>query len=121
MDPAKLPSNLMLAEWQAADPVNGAVIDVSKFGHYSFATGASGETNTLPNPSKEGIVISLLLRSDGGGDRVITAAGAINRTGNTIMTFADARDFIQLESVMTDPSPETYRWQVISNDGVALS
>jgi hypothetical protein len=121
MNSANLAAMLMQADWEYADPVSGAVILVDKSGHVSFATGASGETNTLPNPVVANTELTLTCRSHGGGNRVITAAGAINKTGNTIMTFGATRDTIVLKSIKTDCTPLTFRWQVVANDGVALS
>lgn len=106
--------------YELSDPGDGAKIAVSQWCHIALTTGASGETNTLEDPTKAGQRIALTLLTDGGGDRVITADSAINQTGNTIMTFGAAADSIILESFMVGASG-TYKWRVIYNDGVALS
>ena len=43
---------------------------------------------------------------------------SINQATNTVMTFAAARDFIKLEAITVAGG---LVWQVIQNDGVALS
>ena len=112
---------LMEGDYEYADPVSGTAILIDKNGHISFATGASGETNTIAAPTKAGQEIILTCRSHGGGNRVITIASTVNQAGNTVLTFGAARDTIKLESIKTDTSPETFRWVVTANDGVALS
>lgn len=107
------------ANWEYAEPADAAAIPITKSGTVAFATGAVGETNTLANPTVAGQTMVLTCRSHGGGDRVITAAGAINQAGETIMTFGADRDTIFLCSIRTGAS--AFRWQVYSNDGVALS
>jgi predicted small integral membrane protein len=105
--------------WEYAEPASGTAIEVTKSGQISFATGASGETNTLAVPLRAGIELLFNCRSHGGGDRVITVASAINASGNTIMTFNTTRDNILLRSIKT--AADTYAWQVMVNNGVSLS
>lgn len=103
------------------DPGDGETIRVDRWGmHVAIDIGAGAETNSLPDPTKEGQRLVINTRTDGGGSRVITADNAINVAGNTIMTFADVGEIIVLESAeISDVG--TYRWRVIANDGVALS
>jgi len=101
-----------------ADPGDGNAIPVTNSGTISFTTGAVGETNSLVNPSYSGQILVLVLDTDGGGDRVVTADNPINRAGNTIMTFANAGEFIKLQGA---PVGGALRWLVIANDSVALS
>ena len=106
------------AEWEMPDPGSGAVIRPREWTQLAFATGAVAETMTLPNPAKAGQFLFLVCKSYGGANRVITAAGALNQTGNTIMTFGAVRDNIALMSI---PIGTGFRWQVIGNDGVDLT
>lgn len=79
---------------------------------------AAAETRTLAAPRKAGIKLVLSFDTDG-GDCVVTSAVAINVAGNTIMTFADARDTVTLMSISAGGS---FYWSVVGNDGaVALS
>ena len=121
MTPFQLPSGLHQAgsEFEYVEPASGTAISVTKWGDFVFATGASGETNTLAAPTTSGQRIKLFCRSHGGGNRVITVASAINKAGNTVLTFAATGDFVVLESVRSAPS--TYVWRITTNDGVTPS
>lgn len=115
-----LPTHLaQRTNWAYAEPASGTTLEITKTGHINFATGASGETNTLPIPQREGVRLVLNCYSHGGGDRVITAASAINVAGNTIMTFGAARDNLVLESIKT--ASGVFAWEVRANNNVALS
>lgn len=107
------------AQYEVSEPATGTALVVEKNCHFNFSTGASGETNTLSNPFRAGVQIVLNCYSHGGGNRVVTVAGAVNQTGNTVLTFGAARDNCKLESIKT--AADTYRWEVTHNDGVALS
>lgn len=78
---------------------------------------AGAETRTLKTPLKAGTTVVLSMDTDG-GNCVVTSEVAINQSGNTIMTFADAKDTITLVSIQAGGS---YYWSVQGNDGVALS
>lgn len=81
-------------------------------------TTAGAETNTLAIPTQIGQTMSLWADTYSGGDRVITAASAINAANNTVMTFGVVSDAIELKAVSVGG---TLAWQVVANDGVALS
>lgn len=83
-----------------------------------IVTGSGAETNTLGSPSYVGQTIGLYMKTDGGGDRVVTVASTVNQTGNNTLTFGAARDHIILTAI-SDGS--TLEWSVLMNDGVALS
>jgi len=78
---------------------------------------AAAEARTLKDPTQIGQTLTLSLKTDG-GDCTVTASSAINQAGNTIMTFADAGDVIQLVSISDGSSKE---WRVVANDGISLS
>lgn len=101
-----------------ADPGTGQAIPVTASGVIAITTGAAGETNTLAAPTRAGQVLVLTCDVHGGGNRVITAAAAINQAGNTIMTFGAAADTILLYATKVAGA---LVWRVGSNDGVALS
>lgn len=107
---------------QLADPGTGAAIPVDKSYSISFVTGAAGQTNSLAAPSFVGQQMLLALVTDGGGDRVVTVAGAIgfrlNQTGNNTITFNDAGDNVKLLAVYTGT---TLTWEIVSNDDCVLS
>ncbi len=81
-------------------------------------TTAAAETNTLADPTFVGQVLDIYCDTYAVGNRVITAAHRINQAGNTIMTFGAAGDYIRLVGITVGGA---LRWQVVSNDGCALS
>lgn len=88
-------------------------------GEYRMAIANATETNTLAVPSFAGQIVVFGVDSRAGtGTRAITAASAINATGNTIMTFNATTDVIILIGVTV---AGTVAWRVFMNDGVALS
>ena len=112
-------SSMKAAPDEVADPGDGEAIPVTGDADIGMVTGASGETNTLADPAEVGVTLNLSLAVDGGGDRVITAASALNQAGNTVATFADVGDMLTLYSVRDGAS--SYAWRVLQNDGVVLS
>lgn len=101
------------------DPGTGAAIPVTSSAQIDFTIGSAGaETNTLAIPTFAGQTLVLNADTVGTGTRAVTCAQAINQAGNTVMTFAAARDFIYLVSIKVGGA---LRWTVAANDGVALS
>jgi len=81
-------------------------------------TAAGGETRTLQNPTKPGILFTLRLLTDG-GDATVTGANGLNVTGNTIAAFEDDGDLLHMISVTHTTG---YRWEILVNTGaVSLS
>jgi|FLOH01.1.fsa_nt_gi hypothetical protein len=102
-----------------ADPGGaGQAIPVTESASIALTIGAGAETNGLAAPAWKGQTLSIYADSVGGGSRAITSAVSINQATNTVMTFAAARDFIKLEAITVAGG---LVWQVIQNDGVALS
>lgn len=108
----------LYAPISVADPGHGQAIPVTRSATINMTTGGSGQTNSLAIPTFVGQRLILCLDTDGGGDRVITVASAINVAGNTIMTFGEARDTIELVGITLGA---TRAWQVAWNANVALS
>ena len=100
-----------------ADPGTGEAIPVTRSASIAITT-AAAETNTLAIPAFVGQVMALVCDVYAVGDRVITAASAINQTGNTIMTFGAAADSIVLQGMQVGG---VLVERIVHNDGVALS
>lgn len=102
------------------DPDNAGSISVGSrmVSSISLVTGAAGETRSLKDPAQAGQTIVLCLKTDGGGDCVVTGESAINQAGNTVMTFGDAGDTAYLVAVEDGADKE---WRVVINDGITLS
>jgi hypothetical protein len=99
------------------DPGDGGAIPVTKSGTVAITTTGVDDTRTLAIPALAGIELGISLDVDA-GDAVITAAAAINQTGNNTITMGDAGDFIMLKAVH---KAGALVWRVVVNDGCALS
>lgn len=101
-----------------ADPGNAGAIPVTRSGNVAITTGAVGETRTLAIPGAAGITLALSMDVDGGGDAVITAASAVNQTGNNTITLNDAGDTVVLTAVQVAGA---LVWRLVVNDGATLA
>lgn len=96
---------------------NGGTLEVSRPSIIEIST-AGAETRTLPDPVFRGQVIDLVMVIDG-GDCVITANSPINQTGNNTIALDDVGDFVRLVGKYN--ATDGWEWQVVVNDGAALS
>lgn len=119
----KILFDLFRATRVVPDPGAGKTISLTHNCHVQMQTVAIGEPRALPNPTKEGQEVCLVLEKvSNSGTVVATAAGAINTTGNTVMTFDTEGDWCKLESIKYFISgTAAYRWRVVDSDGCALS
>lgn len=103
------------------DPGNAGIIRaVADLQICEMVSGASGETRTLATPTKPGIRLVIRLKTDGGGDVVVTAPAGLNVALETQATFADASDFLSLISVTI--SGTSHRWEILEgNVGTVIS
>lgn len=102
---------------EIADPGNAGAIPVTRSGRCAIVT-AGSETRTLADPTFEGQELLIYVLTDG-GTCVITAATAINQTGNNTITMADALDVLDLVGIRGTVAGLV--WRVRSSDGSALS
>lgn len=102
---------------ELADPGTGQAIPVTGSVYVGLTFNGS-ETNTLAIPTFIGQRMILNADTATSGSRAVTCAQAINQAGQTVMTFAAARDCIGLQAIKVGGA---LRWQVSFNDGVALS
>lgn len=98
------------------DPGDAGAIPITLSGSCQITT-AGSETRTLAAPTNVGQMICLHITTDG-GTAVVTASAAINQTGNTVITMADAGDTIVLVGIQLGAAKV---WRVVANDGCALS
>lgn len=94
------------------DPGDAGIINVDRMGLCEMVT-TGAETRTMPNPAGKGLRVCLRLKTDG-GDAVVTAANGWNVAGNTVATFEDVGDQLDLISVSASSG---YRWEIITNTG----
>lgn len=76
-------------------------------------TGA--ETRTLADPVADGQRLTLVMQTDG-GDCVVTASSAVNDNSDTVITFNDVGDMLELRGVHDGAS--TFAWRVVGYEGV---
>jgi len=100
------------------DPGDAGAIPVTKSGQCALTSGLAGETRTLAIPSFVNQTLHLSFDVDGTGDIAVTAAAAIDQSGDTVMTFEDAGETISLVGVQVGGA---LVWRVLANDGVALT
>jgi hypothetical protein len=100
-----------------ADPGTGLAIPVTRDGVCNLTSAGAGETRTVAIPTYIGQRLTLHHDTDGGAI-AITFASAINQAGNTIGTFTEVDDFLELVGVTKGG---TRCWRIVANDGVALS
>lgn len=125
MNPHNILQRMLEVDYQIPDPGTGTKIAPDKHGTMCIVTGGSGETNKLMPPVKLGQKLTLSMKTDGGGARVITArnaadSGSVAITAdpyNTI-TLDDAGDSIDLDAIDIGG---TLRWWVAANRGSTLS
>lgn len=112
--PATLPGTFSDADFTKPDPGNGAALPRSEGRAFiGFVTGSTGQTNTLADPVKAGQELVLYLRTDGGGDRVVTVASAFDIAGNTVLTFANQGEFAAFVSVAVGTS---WKWKLVASN-----
>lgn len=117
-DHSDVATNTSAIPYALADPGDAAAIPVTDSATVAITTGVGAETNTLAIPTFLGQRMVLCMDVDGGGNRAITAASAINIAGNTVMTFDAARDCIELVAIQL---AGVLAWEVVWNNNVALS
>lgn len=106
----------MLYPDSITDPGNAGAIPVLQAGVCNLTT-AAAETRTLAVPTYMGQRLTLCLKVDG-GDCVVTVASAYNQAGNTVITFNDAGDVVDLVATQI---AGVLRWRLLANDGATLS
>ena len=92
------------------DPGNAKTITFDMYGQICSVVTTTGETRTLAQPDRPGIVGTVALKTDG-GDLTLTVTGGYNQDADTVMTFADAGDFVKFISLDIGGS---YYWRVLS-------
>ncbi len=102
-----------------ADPGTGNAIPVTGNGDVALTIADAVQTNTLAVPTFAGQIITISADTlAGSGTRAVTVAAPINVTGNTIITFNAAGEFISLYGIKLGAS---FAWRVLASDSVVLS
>ncbi len=114
-----LSRELLEADYRMKDPGDAGTIALDRnFGVMPLVTVSADalKTRSLVAPLKAGMRLTLYFKTDGGDCVVTSTPDGVDQSGNTVMTFADAGDYINFESIEEDA---TYVWRVIGYDGVA--
>ena len=99
-----------------ADTGDAGAIPVARSGNVAL-TSAGAETRTLAIPAAQGI--ELVVSCDVYvGDIVITAASAVNQTGDTVITLGSAGVTIAFKAVQV---ASALVWRIAMNDGATLA
>lgn len=115
--PHRILQDLFRAPYQMVAPTSGTSIGVNRqLSIIPIETGAGAFTLTLQQPTKAGLISTLVLDIDGGGDATVTLTGGYDQTGSTQIVFGDAGDFVTLVSVKKGAA--TYVWRLLAFDGV---
>lgn len=107
-------TELHLAPFAVTDPGTGEPIGIDRFNQEVALVIAAGvaETNTLPDPPKEGCRLRLFAKSVGSaGTRTVTAASALNAAGDLTMVFAAVDAVAVLESF--DVGGGLFEWRIV--------
>lgn len=109
--------DMRVAPFMVPDPGDAKKIHVDRWGLVvPMTSGSSDETRILAAPSKPGLMVHLVLSTDGGGNITLTVTDGYNNAGDTSLVFADAGDSVTLVSV--HKGSDSY-WRLIASDGVA--
>jgi len=93
------------------DPGAGGTIEFYKYwGQVCSVETTTAEARTVAQPDRVGITGTVALSTDG-GDLTLTVTGGYNQTADTVMTFADAGDFVTFISIKIGSS---YYWRVLA-------
>lgn len=95
------------------DPGNGGTISPTMWGQQFLLKTTSVQTRTLARPSSAGILVSVVLETDG-GDCLMTVTGGYNAAGDTSILFQNAGDMVVFISVKVGTN---YEWLLVGNQG----
>lgn len=99
----------------ATDPGDAGTIVIDRYGAVvPLISGASAETRTLAVPTKAGILATVVLDTDGGGDVTLTVTDGYNHDDDTSIAFYSAGDYVTFMSVKIGSN---YRWRVVGSEG----
>lgn len=102
-----------VGEGVGVDPGNAGTISPIEWGQTFPIVTAAAETRTLARPDRAGVMVSVVLDTDG-GDLTLTVTGGYNAAADTSITFGEAGDMVTFLSVKTGT---TYQWTVVAQMG----
>lgn len=115
MGGANLPFLLKDGLFTGRDPGNAGALAVDRNMIQFELVTAGSETRTLANPDRAGMLVGVVLKTDG-GDCVLTTASAYDQGAHTDVTFDDAGDYAVFQSMAVGTG---FRWRLIAAGGVS--
>ena len=91
------------------DPGDAGTIKATMYWQICSVVTATAETRTLAQPDRPGIIVTVCLKTDG-GDLTLTVTGGYSQDADTVITMADAGDFVTFIALDIGGS---YYWRVL--------
>ena len=111
--------DMQITDLVGIDPGDAETFTIDRFGVViPMITSSSGETRTLARPIRVGNLVTLVLKTDGGGDVTLTVTGGYNQADATSVTFGDVGDTVMFHSIEEDG---VYYWRVLQYEGTGLT
>lgn len=117
MNAHNAPQQMMLSDYDINDPGALGTITIDRQLAIVEMVSTAAQARTLANPDKPGLRLCIRMKT-AGGDITLTAAHGLNVTGNTVATFADVGDQLDLISVSHSTG---FRWEILVNTHITLS
>jgi len=99
------------------DPGSGGQLAPDRDRAVFPVTTLAAESRTLVQPTKAGLITTVVLDVDG-GDLTLTVTGGYNADAETSITFDDAGDFVTFISIKVGTS---YVWRVVAQEGTTTA
>lgn len=109
--------DLSTGEYKIPDPGDGKSLVSTEWGTTPIVTGSSGQTRTMPNPDREGLLRTIYFLTDGGGDCVVTVASAFDAAGNTTFTLANVGEYVTFQSIAYGTG---FRWRLVASNVLSV-
>ena len=101
-----------LGPGHVGDPGTGGTITFDQWGQMCSIVTTAAETVTVAQPTRAGIIGTVVLSTDG-GDLTMTVTGGYNQDADTVITLADEGDFVTFISIKVGSS---YYWRVLAKE-----
>jgi hypothetical protein len=105
------------AIFEMLDPGDAGTIRPDRHSAVCPVVTTAPQTRTLAAPLRAGLIVTVVLKTDG-GDLTLTVTNGYNADADTTIVFGDAGDFVTFLSVQVG---STYYWRVLSHEGTNLS
>lgn len=105
------------SHFMCEDPGSGGTIHMTRHMGVTPVNTTPGGSRTFAQPTKEGLIHTVVLCVDG-GDLTLTVTGGYNADGDTSVTLGDAGDFVTFISIKVGAS---YYWRVLAQEGTNIA